>query len=485
MKLIDDIVSLFAVDGKRSVNDYYDKFEIIIQCQDITVPKQNELDNLIKKIPSRDSLYINTNLDGEDVSFPTGDDVDSSCFIEDLSKIRIEQDSNIEFSITILKGRDNESLSVYSLTHFLQNLTSQSLSDALNIFKKILRDYNFVCIETLDLQSEFGTETIRFMPWGTCPTKGNVDRSKIVKRREDVCHFINSDTYHFIPDDFHLTMRSGNDDIDLFFDRLSTTFSMSTIFNLTEIKEDSLRIKLGGYKPLQQTIDFNDICSDNVENYYQIYLWIYADGRVSDKLGLARNMLSLDVKGDVNKISEDIMSSIMSGFEIYLKENIQKYLEIKNTATDRIIDISQKAQENIDNMLSTFKQNLFAILTFFITLIVLNSINDGKFKNIFSSDITYISYSILALSLMYCFISLNELNKKTANLEKYYSSLKTSYSDILYNDDIDNVFGQDTIWNGNKEFLNEQARIYSIFWVICIGLFFFLTTILHTHFYVA
>ena len=104
---------------------------------------------------------------------------------------------------------------------------------------------------------------------------------------------------------------------------------------------------------------------------------------LSDKVNIARNILSLYLKDD-NKLDIDtsVLSAIQSNNSLYLKSNVENYFEIKTKVIDNIINTNNQISDMINDLASNFMKNLSAIGTFIITIIIVNSINDGKFKDI-------------------------------------------------------------------------------------------------------
>jgi len=62
----------------------------------------------------------------------------------------------------------------------------------------------------------------------------------------------------------------------------------------------------------------------------EIFDWVYTDGNYTDKIGLARNLISIHLKNDnLLTLDEGTIHSLESGYDIYLKDNVKQYIEIK------------------------------------------------------------------------------------------------------------------------------------------------------------
>jgi len=106
----------------------------------------------------------------------------------------------------------------------------------------------------------------------------------------------------------------------------------------------------------------------NTENeYFKIFRWIYiGEGNKTDKIGIARNVLSLFIANDNIAIEDNVFISIQSSFKTYLKENLDKYVAIRNQIyqeLDAIISLSSAVKKDF---LEGFKHNLLACITFLV-----------------------------------------------------------------------------------------------------------------------
>ncbi|WP_211047310.1 hypothetical protein, partial [Pectobacterium versatile] len=59
---------------------------------------------------------------------------------------------------------------------------------------------------------------------------------------------------------------------------------------------------------------------------FDIYEWIYNQGNFVDKIGLARNIISIHTQDNsILNIPKSVLKSIESSFDIYLKDNVKQY----------------------------------------------------------------------------------------------------------------------------------------------------------------
>ncbi len=216
-------------------------------------------------------------------------------------------------------------------------------------------------------------------------------------------------------------------------------------------------------------ISFDDIDINSLVEYYDIYKWVFNGGNLSDKIGLARNIICIHLKNkNLLELGENTLDSIKSSHEIYLKQNIQQYIDVKNKMTEILFDMSQKSSEMVEKFTRSFKNNLFAFITFFSTVLVMNIISSGKLTNIFTRDITVISYVLILGSFVFLIHSILEKRTELKRFTETYDRLKKSYYDILEPNDINKIFNNDKYHYKDKKYVKNKIVLYSIAWLFII-----------------
>ena len=166
------------------------------------------------------------------------------------------------------------------------------------------------------------------------------------------------------------------------------------------------------------------------------------------------------------------MASIQTNYNLYLRDNVTQYLELKNKVAEFITDIVSRTGEYATEMLDKFKTNLLAILGFLFSVILANIVSDQPLDNIFTKDITILSEIVLIASFGYLFISYQQSKYELQKVFKWcsgssdgsYDKLKDSYREILTEDDIRECFQNDDIKTEMKRTIDRSVRIYLIIW---------------------
>jgi hypothetical protein len=226
----------------------------------------------------------------------------------------------------------------------------------------------------------------------------------------------------------------------------------------------------------QRNVDFcyaNEEVKVNPE-LYKIYHWIFTDGNAIDKAILARNILSLHCKySELIEIDGKTLSSIQSNFNLYLKNNVVQYLELKNKLSEFICDVVSKTGDYATALLDRFKTNLITVFGFLFTVILANIVSNQPLDNIFTRDVTIILESVLLGSVVYLIICIIEMNYLVKKAKESYDKLKMNYKSILTESDIAETFNNDILFIDMSRSVKRGIWIYSILWIaFIVGSFF-------------
>ena len=183
-------------------------------------------------------------------------------------------------------------------------------------------------------------------------------------------------------------------------------------------------------------------------------------------MALTRNVISMYCKyTDILDIDEKTFLAIKSNYNIYLKENVDKYIELKKELTSFIMNTSNQINDIIGNFIGNFEKNIVAFITFILGTIIANIVSDTPLNNIFTKDIITIIFVILLGSLFYLVITIIETYYRFLSYKKNYDDLKESYRDILDEQDIVTIFKNDKEYLKNKKNVKKITVIFSILWV--------------------
>jgi hypothetical protein len=212
---------------------------------------------------------------------------------------------------------------------------------------------------------------------------------------------------------------------------------------------------------------------DGASQYFEIHKWLYNEGNLSDKAGLVRNIITIHLRNNsLLELEDNTLASIRSSHEIYLKQNVQQYIEVKNKIVDSLNDMAQKAGGMVDMFTGTLKNNFLGIITFFVSTVVLNAVSGEEDGVIFSTQIAMISYGLLLISGLFLIASIWEIIQDINRFKNNYKRIRSYYGDILNDGDIEKIFCNDRYHKEDISYVWSKTKFYSVIWVITLVAFY-------------
>ena len=343
------------------------------------------------------------------------------------------------FELHIQKSSTSEIMTVYSWKAFFEYIENLNLFELLNwIWKLIERCGKMVLYVPLGEELYVETKSmIVSSKMEDVDYKEKIsaqERDKIVKKVRENVYVKDDRLISLIPEDFEIIESRGNNEFTSVLNHLQLVLCIACLSNYTEIKEYSVRYDMRGYKLVDGEYCIRDAkdVSQTSGVLYKIVQWVYVDDfNVIDKCNIVRNILSLYIRKSWLEIGQEAYTAIISGYKVYLKSSVDNYLQIKNEVVDKITDISEKIVLVAESISTRVRNNLLALASFFITTLVVNTISTEKIENIFTKDITVLSYVFMIISFGYLLLCNWEMKKQKEKIQKIYESSKQLYQDVL------------------------------------------------------
>ncbi|MNH02239.1 hypothetical protein D3C79_614710 [compost metagenome] len=202
---------------------------------------------------------------------------------------------------------------------------------------------------------------------------------------------------------------------------------------------------------------------------FKIVDWAYGDGGSSDKIGLARNVMSLhvDQMQDVASYPQ-IFHAINSNYQIYLRDNVESYLDVKGKITDVLVDAVKKTHDIVDSFVDSFRNGIFVLLTFVLTVVVVNGLKDTNAAAIFSEAYIWVVGILSGLMTAWVFSaragSLSQFDKAFDSIEQV---LKGNYRGVLEEAEIESALAP--VRTSNRKYLLERSKHYVWLWLFIVG----------------
>lgn len=459
----------------------------------------NALKELAQKInDSRDTItvtFLDKSRDDSDFivfqnEFPTTRVKLESMIDEFLIRAELIEEDYFLCSIYISKKEEKNqnfiTRSIYDLEKFSLFLTQNDdssrelfVSEILNKFKKYFYETNTIYLfDVFNSNIHFITDHFIFSSKLDELSKDKLSIDK--KVIENLVEYTNiTPIPYFSPSDFFIKDSQGETVLNNLFDKLCLILSLSSLANISVLKEDTLIIRLYGQKAIVEELDFSKILFNKniVNDFYEIYCWVFYNKDSHERISIARNIMTLFYDGQsILTNIESILPSIKSNFEIYLKENVDRYVQVLNNVILLIQNLDKEIQDKAAAFSDDFKKNFTSFFTFIVSTILFNTLSTGKIENIFTPEITIITFSMLIISLIYLVISIFEINNQIKQINLQYEKNKKYYSSILNEEDINRIFN-DVVTLSNSIMVKKRKNIF-ILWISSIIIIFIMLLVI-------
>ena len=462
MNIKDKIKSLFLIDA-ISLSERIFTCEISFQVVFETIPEYHNLVSFIENISYGNMIRISmVDLD-ENIFYISSDDQKTLDEYNDFLDNSQDEDK-IEVNIEIKKVIINGHFTIYNYSSFTEDLLDNSLFGIMQILSDILDGRDYIIFDVLDENIFWNTKTIMFShTLNSCFTP-IVDRCRRIEDCKVSSYFQSSTNLKILPDDFDIKADIQNNQYADVFKRIKTILSVAYISSVSSIENEVLKCIINGQRNLSYNYDL-DIIHDN-EILYKMYEWIYTDGNPVDKVIIARNVISLHCKySDLLVVDAKTFLSITSNYSLYLKDNVSKYLDAKTKVSEYISDIGTKIGDKALELFTRFKNNVLAIFSFLLTVVLVNIVSENPLDNILTKEITALLELILFGSIVYYFVCLSETIYKYKKTKYAYDSLRRNYEDVFSEEEIKEIFDDDQLFNKSKKSVKRGIVIFSLLWI--------------------
>lgn len=477
------IFDLFCQDNDVEIEQNENLIEYKLSSKtfvNLHVPTSSQLLNYLSLISENDAFTIKIIL-GNNIQFALLSEKNINVvknFLKELQALinMRESDDVFSFEYVIHKNSKEVAVCVYDSETFINYLNNLPVDKMLRLLNDKINKHEQLCLVFITTQEEFHSKTIcgkSLANYNNINATTIPNRVTLLQKRNDNCTCLNASQINLIPEDVYLVKGATSNDYNALFDKLAALVSLTFILNFSSIIEGGrLEYRLDGYKCIRNAInvDSKSFSQFDAEQYFNIYKWLYYGDSLADKIGLARNVLPLHLNINELHLTEDAYHSILSCHEIYLKENVEKYIQVKNQVIGLLNDLYLQANKFVDIFSGKLQKNILAVVTFIVTTMVMNVVTAGKISNIFTKDIVFIFGGITIFSILFFLLSLLELNEDIKRWEEIYNRQTEYYCDILDRQDINRIFENGNTMEKDKDYIMRKRKLYSILWVsfICI-----------------
>ncbi len=459
----------------------FSEFTVEYSYPTILAPTEENFKDIFAEVKNSDICSVYFSIDQGD-SVVIKDDNNFASSLNDLNNLLSshEEGEKINVKINIYKTPNDNQFLFYAKDCFFNYIKSFDSLSLANFFSSSIFDHTSkIYIIINDFVGTLNSSKFFIAAQYQAEEEDYDYREKRISNITSNNHSSFFGKLQVLPEDF---IFSGNGEIELStlerFQRLGKILLISSMFDITDLTKENFYYKLNGYKSISESINDGNISIKNLDDFYNIYLWIYNSGNILDKIGLARNLISLHLKKDSSlELEGDVFESLKSSYKIYEKQNVKQYIEVRNKMSDQILDYGKRVASFTDNFANGFQKSALSLVTFFSSLIVTRILATPKNSSDFIMYSTLITLVFIGITLSYMIISRYELTEQENRFKKSYNDFKTRYTDLLTEEDIARILNNDEEHNSDLLYITKKKKWYTTLWVLVLVLIFISTII--------
>ncbi|NOR70569.1 MAG: hypothetical protein GQ532_12890 [Methylomarinum sp.] len=446
-------------------------------------PNNIELETALALIPGRDSVNIIFRVDSSEDSVLNNSEKESiDIFLSGLeAKLSIRDETDkYSLDIVINKSRKFGEISVYSLTDFVKFWSEGGIPSSFKKIQELASDVQI--LRVYELNKDVKTNCFLFTTFNSdVQFEKQIERSELHTKRDKVGHFANASQFNFIPEDFNFDILPDVISLVDLFKKLKLISSLVYICDFSRFSDDSgIHLRLNGYRLFSKNISVsNEIKSKSEDEYYEIYKWVFGEGNIVDKVGVSRNIISLHlVQDNLLNIQEKTLQSIGSGYQIYLKENVKQYIEIKNKLSEFIQNSSDKASEIVKSISGYYKSSIWTMYSFFASVFLLRILSKNNDGVLVTEEVYYLFIAFSIINIIIMKYALKELDEEKDRFIENYLALKDRYNDLLLPEDLLNVLNNDKQHRSDVKYIENKKKSFCTLWDRSLSVIFFIISLL-------
>lgn len=360
-------------------------------------------------------------------------------------------------------------MSVYdiaALSRYLADSPTQSVAAAL-----ATRFGDRLCFECQTDVVRGGTRTIHWVPRGETLALDLVpaeDREQAIALFRESAH-TDLTLAPVTPEDVAIRTPTGMTEVDAFMRRLAVLVSAAFLANHCWFKGEAFHYRLIGYKVVEGQGQLVDLLPSH-DALVRMARWCYSAGGQSDKIGLARNVISIYATslGDLAGRAE-IWHGLMSNYQIYLKHNVENYLALKGRLSDMLMDASARTQTLAGTILDALRNGIYVLLTFVLTVVVVNAVKDMSVTAVFS--VPYIIIALIVSGLLTAWVAAaawHAVREYDSGAEALRMVVRENYGAVLAPEELTRAL--DPAMVRNRHYLVRHAWQHTWTWLLLVAL---------------
>lgn len=473
------IASLFGDITKTACSENFQKWEGSYCLTLNKMPDKNDLLAALPTVSERDSWRLRMLSEAGDDLFDIrkGSDIGATY---NANQLQPYTDGDVRLVYSIEKSKTDGVLTIYDLPELLAYIQDLAAIGFLNALYNIIQDK--LIFEVWGNECEqFVTQSLAVIKKGDAIPKLGYDGEK--KKRTDTCGEYCQWTAKLpglLPEDLHIKEYLKEGELAKYFMQACLLLSACYVADFSGVEKNEWRIRISGFKTLfseSKKAKVTDLAFDekSVDQWFAIYDWCYTGGYTSDRLTIARNIISLNCP-DFEKLelNNSTLGAIKSNFKIFEQDNVRQYIKVRNDVSTDLLALQDKINSIVEGFTGDFRKSVVGLGTFFMTVVVVRVVAGGHWYEPFSNQIVALSFLFLALSVVMLVYSRKTLGKKEELYNKHYGQLRERYDQLLSKEEADKIFedGDPNKLGTHSNYIQWQKNRYTWIWALTLVAFF-------------
>ena len=473
------IASLFGDNPKAEYSENFQKWECSYSLDLKKMPDKDSLLAALPVISGRDGWRLRMLNDADEDLFDIrkGSDVDT---VYNVNRLQPYIDGNVRLVYSIEKSKMDGVLTVYDLQQILLYVKDLAITAFLNTLYNALQDKLIIEVWGSEYE-QFVTESIAVIKKGDDIPRLGYDVEK--RKRIDVCGRYCQWTVKLpglLPEDLHIEESNQEGKLSRLFKQVCLLLSACYVADFSGIEKSIWKIRISGFRTLfsegtKTKVPDLAFEENSVDQWYSIYDWCYTGGYISDRLTIARNIISLNCP-DFGKLelNKSTLDAIKSNFRIFEQDNVRQYIKVRKDVSNDLLALQDKINSIVEGFTGDFRKSVVGLGTFFLTVVVVRVVAGGHWYEPFSNQIVALSLLFLVLSVVVLVYSRKTLDKKEQLYCKHYKQLRERYDPLLSKEEADHIFedGDPNKLGSHSNYIQWQKNRYTWIWALTLVAFF-------------
>ncbi len=405
-------------------------------------------------------------------------------FIDDLdADAGVDRDAKVKIRIEKTPG---ESVEVFDPNSLYAWLGTLSIIQAIAAFDTLIGDRARVSLINPSFVAHPTTGTFQFSatrPSSLDDATAAKNRAELlISRREQVTS--DWSQLRLFPDDFRWSDARAIPSLEGMFAKIENFLAVvsladSTLKHPTGIAVPSgFSVRIKGHVLREETHLWDQIPIKPDIALRNLFQWCYRGsgaGPLSDKLALLRSYVSLYWNDGIFGQDLTVVAAVRSGFGMYLKRNLKEFIELRAKVAAFLLELDTKATKAIEAATGNLEKNLYGVVTFVTSVVLLKAIQDKSFSGAFSPQVALLGWVLVGFSALHAFYAWVSTDKEMDRASQLYSDLRKLYSAFFTEADFDSIFSSDekdastgrpkTVTPIERTKVYVRSRLETIMWV--------------------